>query len=204
MCIRDRYSSNHPFATESFIDELAHHAGQDPYAYRRRLLAARPRMVATLDAAAAAAGWGRPRPPGRGLGMACIEGWDSFCAQVADVSVTDGQVRVHRIWAAVDCGIVLSPDSVVAQVEGAIAFALSGVLQSRISVKGGAVQQSNFDDYPVLRMQQMPEEVQLLASDEPPGGVGELALPPCAPAVTNALFAATGRRIRSLPLPDQV
>ncbi len=198
------YNSNHPFATESFIDELAHHADQDPYQYRRRLLAHRPRLVSALDAVAEAAGWARSMPEGYGLGMACIDGWGSVCAQVAEVSVDAGRVRIHRLWAAVDCGLVISPDSVVAQVEGAIAYALSGVLQSRISFRGGAVSETNFDDYPVLRIQDMPEiEVLVLPSDEPPGGVGELALPPCAPAVTNALFAASGQRIRSLPIKGQ-
>ena len=197
--------SSHPFAAESFMDELAHKAGQDPYTFRRAHLASRPRTLAVLDAAAKAAKWGRVLPSGRGLGIAVQEGWDSVCAQVAEVSVTNGRPRVHKFWAAVDCGKIISPDSVEAQIEGSIVFALTAALRGRISFRAGSVVESNFHDYRILTLAEMPEiEVILLDSELPPGGVGELGVPACAPALVNALYAASGYRARSLPLSEHL
>ena len=197
--------SNHPFASECFVDELAHKAGQDPYAFRRAHLTSRPRTLAALDAAAKAAKWGRVLPKGRGLGIAVQEGWDSVCAQVAEVSVTDGRPKVHKFWAAVDCGKIISPDSVEAQIEGGIVYALTAALKGRISFQAGSAVESNFHNYRMLTMAEMPEiEVILLDSKLPPGGVGELGVPACAPCVVNALYAATGYRARSLPLSEHL
>ncbi len=193
--------SNCPFATESFIDELAHAAGEDPLNYRRRHLLEKGRHVAVLDAVATAADWGRPRGNARGLGIAVQDGWGSVCAQVAQVAATERRLEVEQIWAAVDCGRVVNPDIVRAQIESGILDALAAALEGGIRIADGAVAHSNFNDYPVMRMPQIPPvSVTLVESDAPPGGVGELGVPACAPAVANALFAATGYRARSLPL----
>jgi isoquinoline 1-oxidoreductase beta subunit len=189
------------FAVESFVDELAHAAGQDPFAFRRKLLADAPRQRAVLELAAEKARWESPLPGGRFRGIAVARSFQSYVAQVAEVSVQDGAIRVHRVVCAADCGIVINPGTLRAQMEGGIVFGLGAALHGEITLQGGRVQQSNFDDYPVLRMSEAPViEVHLLPSTEPPTGAGEPGVPPIAPAVANAVFAATGQRIRTLPL----
>jgi isoquinoline 1-oxidoreductase beta subunit len=189
------------FVVESFIDELAHAAGQDPYRYRRQLLTGHPRHLRVLDLAAQQAGWGTPLPAGRARGIAVHASFGSWVAQVAEVSIQDRTIRVHRVVCAVDCGRVINPLTVQAQMEGGIVFGLSAALYGQITLKQGRVQQSNFHDYPVLRMDAMPSvEVHIVPSTEPPSGVGEPGTPLMAAALCNALFVLTGRRIRSLPL----
>ncbi|MCP5420365.1 MAG: xanthine dehydrogenase family protein molybdopterin-binding subunit [Gammaproteobacteria bacterium] len=190
------------FATEVFIDELATAARQDPVAYRRELLSQRPRHQGVLELAAAKAGWGTPLPKGRGRGIAVHESFNSFVAEVAEVTVqADGSFTVDRVVCAVDCGYAINPDVIKAQMEGGIGFGLAAALSGRITLKDGVVQQSNFHDYPVLRINQMPSiEVYIVPSEANPTGVGEPGVPPIAPAVANALFAATGKRIRRLPI----
>jgi isoquinoline 1-oxidoreductase beta subunit len=194
--------SHTAFVVESFLDEVAHSAGRDPYEFRRGLLAADPRRRAVLDLAAEKAGWGAPLPEGRARGIAVHKSFGSYVAQVAEVSVDPkGQVRVHRVVCAVDCGRVVNPTTIEAQMEGAVAMALSAVLHGAITFKAGRVEQGNFHDYPVLRVDEMPQvEVHIVQSEEPPGGIGEPGVPPVAAAVANAVFAATGRRIRRLPI----
>ena len=194
--------SHTAFVMETMMDELAAAAGQDPVDFRRALLAKHPRVVATLDLAAQKAGWGTPLPKGRARGIAVHESFGSVCAQVAEVSLEDGAVKVHRVVAAFDCGLVVNPLTVEAQVQGAIAFGLSAALHSEITFKDGQVQQSNFHNYRVLRMSEMPKvEVHIVPSTaDKPTGVGEPGTPPIAPAVANALFALTGKRPRVLPL----
>ena len=194
--------SHTAFVVESFIDEMAHAAGKDPYEFRRGLLSAHPRRRAVLEKAAREAGWGKPLPAGRGRGIAVHESFDTFVAQVAEVSVSDaGKVRVHRVVCAVDCGIAVNPDTVAAQLEGSVVFGLTAALHGAITFKDGRVEQNNFRNYPMLRMNEMPAvEVHIVPSGEAPSGVGEPGVPPIAPAVTNAVFAATGKRIRTLPI----
>ncbi|WP_038019894.1 molybdopterin-dependent oxidoreductase [Thermithiobacillus tepidarius DSM 3134] len=194
--------SQSAFAIEGFVDELATAAGADPYAFRLDLLHHAPRHQRVLELAAERAGWGRALPSGHGRGTAVHQSFGSWVAQVAEVSVAgDGRVRVHRIVCAVDCGLAVNPNAVAAQMEGAVAFGLSAALKGEITLTHGRVLQGNFDDYPILRMDEMPlVEVHILPSREPPGGVGEPGVPPVAPAVANAVFAATGRRIRRLPI----
>jgi isoquinoline 1-oxidoreductase beta subunit len=192
--------SHTAFVMETFVDELAQAAGQDPLEYRRRLLSAHPRHLGVVNLAAEKAGWGRPLPGGRFRGLAAHESFGSWVAQVAEVSVANGRVRVHRVVCAVDCGICVNPAGVRAQMEGAVAFGLSAALHGELTLKGGRVQQSNFHDYPLLRLNEMPEvEVHIVSSDEKAGGIGEPGVPPVAPAVANAVFAATGKRQRRLP-----
>lgn len=194
-------NSQNGFVVESFVDELAHAAGQDPYQYRRALLTDHPRHRAVLDAVAEASGWDTPPPEGRARGISVVESFGSFVAEVAEVSVDAGQLRVHKVWCAVDCGVVVNPAIVRAQMESGIMYGLTAALYGRVSIEGGRVAQSNFHDYPMLRMNQAPEvEVVLVPSGDAPGGVGEPGLPPIAPAVTNALFALTGQRVRELPI----
>jgi isoquinoline 1-oxidoreductase beta subunit len=195
-------SSQNGFLVESFIDELALAAGKDPFEYRRALLQQKPRHLGVLELAAERAGWGSPLPAGRARGIAVVESFSSYVAEVAEVSRNaDGTVKVHRVVAAVDCGTVVNPDIVRAQVESAIVFGLTAALHGEITSEGGRVVQSNFHDYPMLRMREMPViEVHLVASTEAPTGIGEPGTPPIAPAVANALHALTQQRIRSLPI----
>lgn len=189
------------FFAESFIDEMAHAAGKDPVDFRRALLVKHPRHKAVLELAAEMAGWGKPLAAGRARGVAVAESFGSYVAEVAEVSLEDGKPRVHRVVIAADVGTVVNPDTVVAQMESAVVFGLSAALYGKITLKDGKVEQSNFHDYPILRIGEMPKvEVHVVKSAEPPGGVGEPGTPPIAPAVANALFALTGKRIRSLPL----
>src|SRR5438270_171915 len=195
-------NSHTAFVVESFIDELAHASGKDPYQFRRALLAKKPRHLAVLELAAEKAHWGAPLPKGQGRGIALHFSFDTYVAEVAEVSVSEPDtIRVHRVVAAVDCGRVVNPDGVVAQTEGGIIFGLSAALKSEITLDRGRVQQSNFHDYQVLRINEAPQiEVYIVPSTEHPMGVGEPPVPPIAPAVANAVFAATGKRVRKSPI----
>lgn len=195
-------SSQNAYVTECFFDEVARAAGKDPYEWRRELLKKHPRHLGVLELAAGRAGWGRPTSVGRHRGIAVAESFGSFVAQVAEISISErGKVRVHRVVCAVDCGIVVNPDTVVAQMQSGIVYGLSAALYGEITLKDGRVEQSNFNDYPVLRMNEMPEiEVHIVKSIESPTGTGEPATPPIAPAVANAVLAATGKPVRRLPI----
>ncbi|MBU8975983.1 xanthine dehydrogenase family protein molybdopterin-binding subunit [Lysobacter sp. MMG2] len=194
------------FVMESLVDELAHAAKQDPVEYRRALLQKHPRHLAALNLVADKAGWGSPLPQGQARGVAVHESFGSFIAQVAEVSIdrtpgTHHPIRVHRVVCAIDCGIAVNPEGVRAQMESGIAFGLGAALHSALTFKEGRVQESNFHDYVVLRMDEMPKiEVHIVPSTEKMGGAGEPGTPPIAPAVANALFALTGQRLRELPL----
>jgi len=194
--------SHTAFVMESFLDELAAMAGKDPLQFRRDLLQKHPRHLKVLETAADKAGWGKPLPAGRGRGLAVHESFGSFIAQVAEVTLNaKGELRVHRVVCAVDCGRIVNPDTIRAQMESGITFGLSAALYGAITFKNGRVEQGNFHDYPIVRMAAMPKvEVHIIPSDAPPGGIGEPGVPPIAPAVANALFAASGARVRSLPL----
>jgi isoquinoline 1-oxidoreductase beta subunit len=195
-------SSHTAFSTECFLDEVAHAAGKDPLEFRISLLEKHPRYIGVLKLAAEKAGWNKPLKKGISRGIAVHESFDSYVAQVAEVSVAkDGSVRVHRVVCAVDCGQVVNPDTVNAQMEGGIVYGLTAALYGEITLKDGRVEQRNFYDYKMLRMNEMPKvEVYIVPSTEKHGGVGEPGTPPIAPAVVNAIFAATGKRIRSLPI----
>jgi isoquinoline 1-oxidoreductase beta subunit len=189
------------FAMESMVDELAHAAGKDPLAYRLALLEKKPRFARALQTAATRAGWGTPAPAGRARGLAVHEAFGSIIAEVAEVSVEGGRIKVHEVTAAVDCGTAVNPLGIEAQVQGSIAFGLSAALHGKLTIEGGKVVESNFHDYPVLRMSEMPKvNVVLIASDAKMGGIGEPATAPIAPAVANAVFALTKQRLRTLPL----
>jgi isoquinoline 1-oxidoreductase beta subunit len=197
-------SSHTSFAVEAFMDEVAHAAGEDAFTFRRKLLDHDPRMKAVLELAAEKAGWNSgPLPQGKGRGIAVAEAFKTHVAQVAEVSVgTDGQIKVDRVVCAVDCGTPINPDIIRAQMEGGIGFALGAVMHSAITLKDGRVEQDNFNNYRVLRMNEMPKvEVYIVPSTEPPTGVGEPGVAPLGPAVANAIFAATGKRIYVLPFP---
>ena len=189
------------FAVECFIDELAHAAGQDPLALRRTLLQDDARRLAVLNLAAEKAAWGTPLANGHGRGIAVHRSFGSWVAEVVEVSSDEqGGFQVERVTVAVDCGVAVNPDVVKAQMEGGVGYALSAALTGEITFVKGAVEQGNFDGYPVLRMAQMPVvEVHIVPSSERPSGVGEPGVPPLAPALANALFAATGKRWRRLP-----
>ncbi len=195
-------NSQNSFISECFFDELAVAGGKDPYELRRRLLNKSPRHLGVLELAATKAGWGTPLPPGRHRGIAVVSSFGSYIAQVAEVSVAKGgAVRVHRVVCAVDCGSVVNPDTIEAQMESGIVFGLTAALKGAITIGNGRVQQSNFHDYEMLRIHEMPVvEVHIVPSKEAPGGIGEPGTPPIAPAVANAVFAATGKRIRRLPI----
>ncbi len=200
-------STHTAFAAETFIDEAAHAAGKDPVEFRRQLLTKHPRHLAVLDLAARKAGWGQPLTPGkagekRGRGIALHKSFNTYVAQVAEVTVyPGGRYTVDHVVCAVDCGLAVNPDVVHAQMEGGIGFGLSAALYGQITLRDGEVEQANFPDYPVVRMNEMPKvEVYIVESKEKPTGVGEPGVPPIAPAVANALFDATGQRLRKLPL----
>jgi isoquinoline 1-oxidoreductase beta subunit len=188
------------FANEVFIDELAAAAVQDPVAYRMALLGNKPRHRAVMELAAQRAGWGTPLPPGKGRGIAVHESFRSFVAQVAEVTVSNGRFKVDRVVCAVDCGVAINPDVIAAQMEGGIGYGLGAAMLNAITIENGVVQESNFHDYRTLRIDEMPKvEVYIVPSSERPTGVGEPGTAPIAPAVCNALAAATGQRYRSLP-----
>ena len=193
-------NSHTAFAVESFVDELAHAAKREPLEFRRELLAGSPRVRAVLELAAEKAGWGTPLPAGQARGIAVHESFGSIVAQVAEVSVTEDRIRVHRVVCAIDCGVCINPLGVGAQMESAIAFGLGAALHSQLTMKEGRVVESNFHDYQVLRLHEMPKvEVHIVPSREKSGGAGEPGTPPIAPAVANAVFALTGKRLRELP-----
>ena len=193
--------SYNAFFTECFADELAHAEGADPVAWRRARLGEQPRHRAVLDEAARRAGWGQPLPPGRARGVALQGSFGSICAQVVEASLEGEEVRVHRVTCVLDCGVVVHPDSVVAQMQGSVVFALTAALFGEVTVAEGRVQQSSFPDQPLLSLARTPRiDVHLMPSAHAPGGVGEPGVPPLAPALANALFALTGERLRSLPL----
>jgi isoquinoline 1-oxidoreductase beta subunit len=195
-------SSHTAFSTECFLDEVAHAAGKDPLAYRLSLLEKHPRYAGVLKLAAEKAGWSKPAAKGIFRGIAVHESFGSYVAHVAEVSIgKDGMPKVHRVVCAIDCGQVVNPDTVAAQMESCIIFGLTAALYGEITIKNGRVQQNNFYDYKMLRMDETPKiEVYIVPSTEKHGGVGEPGTPPIAPAVVNAIFAATGKRIRSLPI----
>jgi len=193
--------SHNAFFAESFVDELAAAGGTDPVEFRRRLLRHAPRHQAVLDLAARQAGWGAPLPPGRARGVALHESFGSVVAQVAEVSLERGRPRVHRIVCAIDCGTIVNPGIVAQQMEGAVVFALSAALFGQLDIEEGRVRQRNFPDMPLVGLALAPRvDTFIVPSERPPSGVGEPGVPPLAPAVANAVFALTGRRLRSLPL----
>jgi isoquinoline 1-oxidoreductase beta subunit len=194
--------SHNVFVTESFTDELAAAAKQDAVAYRRALLDKSPRAKAVLELAAEKAGWGQPLPKGVGRGVSLQFVFATYMAQIAEVEVSrQGAVRVRRVVCAVDCGAVVNPDTVRAQIEGAIMFGITAALYGEITVKDGRIEQANFDTYQILRMNEAPAiEVHIIRSSESPGGMGEPGTSAVVPAVTNAIFAATGKRVRKLPI----
>ena len=194
--------SYNAFFKESFIDEMAHAAAKDPFEFRRSLLANHPRQRKVLEFAAEKSGWGTPLAKGEGRGIAVHASFHSIVAQVAEVAVSAaGEVKVTRVVCVIDCGLAINPDTVAAQMESAIIFGLSAALFGEITIKNGRVEQSNFPSYDMVRLAQTPQiDVHIVASDAAIGGVGEPGTPPIAPAVTNAIFAATGKRIRQLPI----
>ncbi len=210
---RSVYASQVAFAHECFFDELAALGGKDPFEARRRLLQPdrdvksgddsykTARLRGVLELAAEKAGWGKPLPAGRFRGIACYPSFDTYAAEVAEISMQDGDLRVHRVVCAVDCGQPVNPGIIAQQMEGGVVFGLSAALKGAITIENGGVKQGNFDEYELLRMREAPEvEVHIVPSGEKPTGVGEPGVPPIAPAVANAVFAATGKRVRQLPM----
>lgn len=196
-------ASQNGFFLESFIDEIATAGKKDPYELRRRLLAKSPRHLAVLDAAAQNAGWGRPLPAGRFRGIAVVTSYDGFVAHVIEISVNRAErtLKVHRVVCALDCGRIINPDSMDAQARGSVVFGLTAALHGAITIDRGRVQQNNFNDYQMMRFPEMPEvEVHMIHNEETPTGAGEFVVPPVAPALCNAIFAATGKRVRRLPI----
>ena len=194
--------SHNAFVVESFFDELAHAAGKDPYDFRRTLLGKSPRHLRVLDLVAKEAGWGTPLAAGRGRGIAVHTSFESFTAHAVEASVSkEGEITVHRVVCAVDCGLVVNPDTVKAQLEGATVFGLTAALKGEITLENGRAQQSNFHDYQMMRIYDCPEiEAHIVSSTDKQGGIGEPGVPTVAPALCNAIFAATGKRIRRLPI----
>ena len=188
------------FFKESFVDELVYATGQDPVQFRLDHTQENPRLNGVIKAVAELANWQQPRE-GRFLGIAAHESFHSFVAEIAEVSVEAGKLVVHKVYCAVDCGVVINPDTVVAQMEGGIIFGMTAALYGNITLKDGMVEQTNFHNYQMVRMPESPAiEVVIVASEEKPTGVGEISVPPIAPAIANAIFAATGERLRELPL----
>ncbi|MGH9160354.1 MAG: molybdopterin cofactor-binding domain-containing protein, partial [Vicinamibacteraceae bacterium] len=189
------------FVVEAFVDELAATAGEDPFEFRRRRLTKHARHKAALELVAEKAGWGTPPPVGRARGIALMECFGSIVAQVAEVSVTDGNVRVHKVWCAVDTGWVSHPDTIKAQMEGGTIYGLSAALKNEITIQNGRVVQRHFGDYPVMRINEAPEvETYIVPSAEAPGGIGEVSTAVVGGALANAVAAATGKRIYRLPI----
>jgi isoquinoline 1-oxidoreductase beta subunit len=194
-------STHTAFVVECFLDELAEAAGKDPLEFRLAMMADYPRHTAVLRLAAEKAGWGSALPEGRVRGIALAESFSSYVAQVAEISVGDGGVKVHKVVCAVDCGVPINPDNIRSQMEGGIGFGLGAILAEELTLTGGEVDQANYDTYTPLRIDAMPEvEVHIVPSTERPTGVGEPGVPPIGPAVANAIHAATGKRIRVLPI----
>jgi isoquinoline 1-oxidoreductase beta subunit len=195
-------SSQNAFFVESFLDEMAHAAGKDPYQFRRALLKNKPGLLKVLDTAAIASGWGKPLPHGHHRGIAMAESFGSVVAQVLEVSVSKkGEIKVHKVSCAVDCGKYVNPYMIEAQMQSCVAFGLTAALKGKITLKNGRVLQNNFNDYGMLMLREMPKvDVHIIESDRPMGGIGEPGVPPVAPALANAIFAATGKRVRSLPI----
>jgi isoquinoline 1-oxidoreductase beta subunit len=194
--------SMNAFANESFVDELAKAAGQDPYAYRMKMLDGKPRFANVLKLAAEKAGWGKPLAAGRARGIALMEGYDSYMAQVAEVSLDkDGSVRVHKVTVAADVGHMVNPDTVEAQLQSSIVFGVGAVLKHQITMKNGRVQETNYNSYAPVRMFESPQiDIVLVKSTEKPGGIGEPGTAVAAPAIANAVAALTGKRVRRLPI----
>jgi isoquinoline 1-oxidoreductase beta subunit len=194
-------STHTAFSTEVMINELAVAAGKDPVAFRRALLKNHPRHLGVLNLAAQKAGWGKPLPKGRWRGVAVHESFHSYVAEVVEISIADGKPKVERVVCAVDCGVAVNPDMVRAQMESGIIFGLSAALYGEITLKNGQVVQSNYHDYQIVRLPETPKiEVHIVSSSAKPTGVGEPGVPPLAPAVANAVFAATGKPVRRLPI----
>jgi isoquinoline 1-oxidoreductase subunit beta len=200
-------STQHGFYNETFIDELAHVAGEDPYQFRRKHLKAGGRHLAVLDSVTKRSGWGTPLPAGTGRGIAIVESFGTIVAEVVEASMgADGQPKVHKVFAVVDCGTTVNPGNAENQIQGGIIMGLSAAIGEAITLDKGAVVQSNFGDYPILKMAAAPAsiDVHFIESDAPLGGIGEPGLPPVAPALANALFAATGKRIKILPFAGNI
>ncbi|MCA3034984.1 MAG: xanthine dehydrogenase family protein molybdopterin-binding subunit, partial [Rhodocyclaceae bacterium] len=192
--------SHTAYAMETAMDDLAKLAGQDPVAFRRAYLGKHPKVLKTLNLAAEKAGWGSALPKGRARGVAVHESFGSVVAHIVEVSMDKGELKLHRIVSAIDCGLVVNPLTVAAQVESSAVYGMSAALYGKITLKDGVVEQSNFHNYPLLRMAEMPKvEVHIVPGGETPTGVGEPGLPPIAPAISNAIFALTGKRLRTLP-----
>jgi isoquinoline 1-oxidoreductase beta subunit len=191
------------FAIESLVDEVARGIGADPLAYRLEMLSKNPRGVAVLKAVSEMSQWGKAKlPKGHALGLAFSDAWNTYCGMVVQVSLVDGRPQVHKVWAAVDCGHALQPRNVEAQIEGSIIFGLSAALHEQMDFRAGEAQQTNLNSYRVLRANEAPEiMVKVMPTDHPPGGIGEVGLPPVAPAISNAMATLTGKRLRALPLP---
>jgi isoquinoline 1-oxidoreductase beta subunit len=194
------------FVVESFIDELAAQAKADPVSYRHALLNKTPRAQHVLEVATQAAGWGSALPKGQGRGVSVMHAFGSFFSMVVDVSVDEGgEVAVNRVVCAVDCGMVVNPNTIEAQIQGGVIFAITAALYSEITIRDGRVEQTNFTDYRMLRIDQTPPiEVRIVKSSEAPGGIGEPGTAALAPALTNAIYAATGKRLRQLPVGRQL
>ena len=195
-------SSHNAYVIEAFMDELAQAAGKDPVAYRLEMLADKPRHAAVLKLAAEKAGWAASPAAGTVRGVALAESFGTYVAQIVEASADkSGAPRVRRVVCAVDCGVAVNPDMIRAQMEGGIGFGLGAIMKSRITLDDGKVREGNFDEYKVLRMNEMPRvEVYIVKSAEDPKGVGEPGVPPIGPAFANAAFQATGKRLRVLPL----